>query len=75
MNNKLIKEIYETYQEWKGSAEQYRHFLDTYVEMIIHEKPQNQHENYYTYWESLKKTEQMDNETWNNIVNDIYCGR
>ena len=75
MNNKLISEIYETYQEWKGSAEEYRHFLDDYVDMLICEKPQNQHQNYFSYWESLKKTQEVDYKVWKEIVGDIYCGR
>lgn len=72
MNNKLVREIYETFQEWKGSPKEYRHHLENYVDMIISEKPQNQHNNYYSYWEGLKETKQLDESVWRELVEDIF---
>ncbi len=55
MIENIIKEMYNIYQEYKNSSLGYKDFCDLYVQLLIQDKPQNQHENYFRYWETLKK--------------------
>lgn len=52
----LIREIYLTYLEYKqpNTSQDYKDFCDLYVQLLIQEQPQNQHDNFYKYWETLK---------------------
>jgi hypothetical protein len=61
----LIREIYLTYLEYKqpNVSLEYKSFCEDYVSLIISEQPQNEHENYYKYWDTLKNYEKRVTKT------------
>lgn len=59
MNEPLIKKIYDVYQDFKECDRDLdRSFYEMYVGLLIEDDKPNE-ENYWKYWESLKKNEGM----------------